>query len=189
MTERGTIMSRLAINGGTPVRNVKSNPWPKWPVWDKREEKALLERAAQRRLVLQRARGEAVQQGVRRVSSAAEVRAVAGERDRHAAIGPGGVRGRVRRRGHRAGPDVAGDGGGGPGHQRGPHPRGCHRGHLVHRPGAGRGGDHPANKAIIPVHLYGCIGRHGRHPAHRPAARPAASSRTAPTSTAASGTA
>jgi L-glutamine:2-deoxy-scyllo-inosose/3-amino-2,3-dideoxy-scyllo-inosose aminotransferase len=35
-------MGRLAINGGTPVRNVKSNPWPKWPVWDRREEKALL---------------------------------------------------------------------------------------------------------------------------------------------------
>jgi len=35
-------MSRLAINGGTPVRNVKRNPWPKWPVWDQRDEKALL---------------------------------------------------------------------------------------------------------------------------------------------------
>lgn len=35
-------MGRLAINGGTPVRNVKRNPWPKWPVWDKRDEKALL---------------------------------------------------------------------------------------------------------------------------------------------------
>ncbi|MBN1509849.1 MAG: DegT/DnrJ/EryC1/StrS family aminotransferase [Sedimentisphaerales bacterium] len=35
-------MSRLAINGGKPVRNVKRNPWPKWPVWDQRDEKALL---------------------------------------------------------------------------------------------------------------------------------------------------
>jgi len=35
-------MSRLAINGGTPVRNAKRNPWPKWPVWDQRDEKALL---------------------------------------------------------------------------------------------------------------------------------------------------
>jgi L-glutamine:2-deoxy-scyllo-inosose/3-amino-2,3-dideoxy-scyllo-inosose aminotransferase len=36
------IMGRLAINGGKPVRNVKRSPWPKWPVWDKRDEKALL---------------------------------------------------------------------------------------------------------------------------------------------------
>jgi L-glutamine:2-deoxy-scyllo-inosose/3-amino-2,3-dideoxy-scyllo-inosose aminotransferase len=36
-------MSRLAVKGGTPVRDVKSNPWPKWPVWDEREEKALLD--------------------------------------------------------------------------------------------------------------------------------------------------
>ncbi len=34
-------MSRLALQGGTPVRNVKKNPWPKWPVWDERDEKAL----------------------------------------------------------------------------------------------------------------------------------------------------
>ena len=33
----------LAIQGGTPVRNIKKNPWPKWPVWDKNEEKALIE--------------------------------------------------------------------------------------------------------------------------------------------------
>jgi L-glutamine:2-deoxy-scyllo-inosose/3-amino-2,3-dideoxy-scyllo-inosose aminotransferase len=36
-------MSKLAINGGRPLRDVKSNPWPKWPVWDKKEEKGLLE--------------------------------------------------------------------------------------------------------------------------------------------------
>ncbi len=36
-------MSRLALLGGKPVRNVKRNPWPKWPVWDEREEKGLLE--------------------------------------------------------------------------------------------------------------------------------------------------
>jgi dTDP-4-amino-4,6-dideoxygalactose transaminase len=35
-------MSKLAINGGKPLRNVKKNPWPRWPVWDKREEKSLL---------------------------------------------------------------------------------------------------------------------------------------------------
>ena len=35
-------MSKLAIRGGKPVRDVKTNPWPKWPVWDKAEEKALL---------------------------------------------------------------------------------------------------------------------------------------------------
>jgi L-glutamine:2-deoxy-scyllo-inosose/3-amino-2,3-dideoxy-scyllo-inosose aminotransferase len=34
-------MSRLAINGGTPLRDVKSNPWPKWPVWGKEESKLL----------------------------------------------------------------------------------------------------------------------------------------------------
>jgi len=36
-------MSKLAINGGEPVRDIKMNPWPKWPVWDKQEERALLE--------------------------------------------------------------------------------------------------------------------------------------------------
>ena len=36
-------MAELAINGGTPIRNVKTNPWPKWPVWDQHEEKALIE--------------------------------------------------------------------------------------------------------------------------------------------------
>jgi L-glutamine:2-deoxy-scyllo-inosose/3-amino-2,3-dideoxy-scyllo-inosose aminotransferase len=36
-------MSKLAINGGTPVRDTKKNPWPGWPVWDKNEEKALIE--------------------------------------------------------------------------------------------------------------------------------------------------
>jgi L-glutamine:2-deoxy-scyllo-inosose/3-amino-2,3-dideoxy-scyllo-inosose aminotransferase len=41
--ERSTTMSRLALKGGEPVRDVKTNPWPKWPVWDEREEKALLE--------------------------------------------------------------------------------------------------------------------------------------------------
>jgi L-glutamine:2-deoxy-scyllo-inosose/3-amino-2,3-dideoxy-scyllo-inosose aminotransferase len=35
-------MSRLACKGGRPVRDVKRDPWPKWPVWDRREEKALL---------------------------------------------------------------------------------------------------------------------------------------------------
>ncbi|MCK5134687.1 MAG: DegT/DnrJ/EryC1/StrS family aminotransferase [Bacteroidales bacterium] len=36
-------MTKLAINGGSPVRDVKTNPWPAWPVWDEKEEKALLE--------------------------------------------------------------------------------------------------------------------------------------------------
>jgi L-glutamine:2-deoxy-scyllo-inosose/3-amino-2,3-dideoxy-scyllo-inosose aminotransferase len=36
-------MSKLAIQGGTPVRDTKINPWPKWPVWDKNEERALIE--------------------------------------------------------------------------------------------------------------------------------------------------
>lgn len=35
-------MSRLAVNGGKPVRNIRTNPWPRWPVWDAREERALL---------------------------------------------------------------------------------------------------------------------------------------------------
>jgi len=33
----------LAIKGGTPVRDTKIDPWPKWPVWDQNEERALLE--------------------------------------------------------------------------------------------------------------------------------------------------
>jgi len=36
-------MSKLAIKGGKPLRNAKTNPWPKWPVWDNKEEKGLLE--------------------------------------------------------------------------------------------------------------------------------------------------
>lgn len=36
-------MGNLAINGGNPVRDAKIKPWPAWPVWDKKEETALLE--------------------------------------------------------------------------------------------------------------------------------------------------
>lgn len=36
-------MSKLAVNGGTPVRDTKTNPWPAWPVWDKNDEQGLLE--------------------------------------------------------------------------------------------------------------------------------------------------
>ncbi len=36
-------MAKLAINGGNPLRDTKSYPWPAWPVWDKNEETALLE--------------------------------------------------------------------------------------------------------------------------------------------------
>ncbi len=35
--------TNLAIHGGVPVRDTKINPWPRWPVWDSNEEKALLE--------------------------------------------------------------------------------------------------------------------------------------------------
>lgn len=34
--------AKLAVAGGTPVRDVKQNPWPAWPVWDEQEEQALL---------------------------------------------------------------------------------------------------------------------------------------------------
>jgi L-glutamine:2-deoxy-scyllo-inosose/3-amino-2,3-dideoxy-scyllo-inosose aminotransferase len=36
-------MAQLAILGGKPVRDTKINPWPKWPVWDENEEKALID--------------------------------------------------------------------------------------------------------------------------------------------------
>ncbi len=36
-------MGTLAVKGGAPARDIKVNPWPKWPVWDKNEEKGLLE--------------------------------------------------------------------------------------------------------------------------------------------------
>ena len=36
-------MSILAINGGEPLRDAKAKPWPRWPVWDEKEEKCLLE--------------------------------------------------------------------------------------------------------------------------------------------------
>jgi len=32
-----------AIRGGTPVRDIEAQPWPKWPIYDETEEKALLE--------------------------------------------------------------------------------------------------------------------------------------------------
>jgi L-glutamine:2-deoxy-scyllo-inosose/3-amino-2,3-dideoxy-scyllo-inosose aminotransferase len=34
-------MSRLAIKGGRPVRNVKTNPWPKWPQFGETERTSL----------------------------------------------------------------------------------------------------------------------------------------------------
>lgn len=34
-------MAKLAVNGGTPLRNVLNDPWPRWPVWGE-EECALL---------------------------------------------------------------------------------------------------------------------------------------------------
>ncbi|MBM1105132.1 DegT/DnrJ/EryC1/StrS family aminotransferase [Aurantibacter crassamenti] len=36
-------MQKLAIQGGKPSRDISSNPWPKWPVWGKEEETALIE--------------------------------------------------------------------------------------------------------------------------------------------------
>ncbi|MCJ7449176.1 MAG: DegT/DnrJ/EryC1/StrS family aminotransferase [Bacteroidales bacterium] len=36
-------MEKLALLGGKPVRDIRVNPWPKWPVWDQNEEKALIE--------------------------------------------------------------------------------------------------------------------------------------------------
>ncbi|HUT52958.1 MAG TPA: DegT/DnrJ/EryC1/StrS family aminotransferase [bacterium] len=36
-------MAKLAINGGRAVRNAKRNPWPKWPVWSAAESKRLAE--------------------------------------------------------------------------------------------------------------------------------------------------
>jgi L-glutamine:2-deoxy-scyllo-inosose/3-amino-2,3-dideoxy-scyllo-inosose aminotransferase len=34
-------MPKLAIRGGRPVRNVKKNPWPKWPVFGEAERRSL----------------------------------------------------------------------------------------------------------------------------------------------------
>ncbi|MEM9141995.1 MAG: DegT/DnrJ/EryC1/StrS family aminotransferase [Bacteroidota bacterium] len=36
-------MKKLAIQGGKPSRDTTTNPWPKWPVWGKEEEQALIE--------------------------------------------------------------------------------------------------------------------------------------------------
>src|SRR5438128_778692 len=33
--------SQLAIDGGSPVRDLRRNPWPRWPVYDELEEQAL----------------------------------------------------------------------------------------------------------------------------------------------------
>jgi dTDP-4-amino-4,6-dideoxygalactose transaminase len=32
----------LAIDGGSPVRDVRSKPWPQWPIYDQTEEQALM---------------------------------------------------------------------------------------------------------------------------------------------------
>lgn len=34
-------MGKLAISGGTPIRDKKTKPWPKWPVWGPEEKEAL----------------------------------------------------------------------------------------------------------------------------------------------------
>ncbi len=34
---------QLALDGGIPVRDKEKQPWPKWPIYDEQEEKALLE--------------------------------------------------------------------------------------------------------------------------------------------------
>ena len=34
-------MATLAVLGATPVHDPKVNPWPKWPVWNQNEEKAI----------------------------------------------------------------------------------------------------------------------------------------------------
>ena len=36
-------MQKLAIHGGKPCRDTTKDPWPKWPVWGKEEEMALIE--------------------------------------------------------------------------------------------------------------------------------------------------
>ncbi len=36
-------MTRLAINAANAVRDIKSNPWPKWPIWGDKERKSLIE--------------------------------------------------------------------------------------------------------------------------------------------------
>ena len=36
-------MTKLAINGGAPSKDIKNSPWPAWPVWGKEEEKSLIE--------------------------------------------------------------------------------------------------------------------------------------------------
>ncbi len=36
-------MSKLAIKGGTPLRDIKKHPWPCWPVWNGGEKKVLAE--------------------------------------------------------------------------------------------------------------------------------------------------
>lgn len=36
-------MAKLAVLGGTPVRDVNQNPWPGWPVWNDNEKQGLIE--------------------------------------------------------------------------------------------------------------------------------------------------
>ncbi len=36
-------MAVLAVKGGAPLRNLAENPWPKWPVWGEEEKKTLID--------------------------------------------------------------------------------------------------------------------------------------------------
>ena len=36
-----TATSQLAIDGGDPVRDLRTDPWPTWPIYDDLEEQAL----------------------------------------------------------------------------------------------------------------------------------------------------
>ena len=89
-------MSRLALKGGTPVRDAKTNPWPQWPVWDQREERALLEVLHSGVWSYNGPRERQFNEAFARFHRD-EVRPVRCERDRHPPTGPGSLRDRIRR--------------------------------------------------------------------------------------------
>lgn len=123
-------------------------------------------RAPQRCLVVQRSSRETIQRSVRPIHRES-VCVIPCERDRHAPVGPGSLWHRVWGRSDRSRPDLAGDSRRGPGYQRGSHPRGRRRGHLVPRSGPGRRRDHAANEGHYPGAPLRLLCRHGRHPGHR----------------------
>lgn len=43
LIQEDDLMAKLAVNGGKPVRDVKADPWPRWPLWGPQDRQGLIE--------------------------------------------------------------------------------------------------------------------------------------------------